>query len=55
MRYRRPLLEQRLDLSYWLRNGLGQARKAARVLSGITLIIPQRHRKAERVIKEVSK
>jgi hypothetical protein len=45
----RSLIERRLQLSYWLRNGLGQARKAARVLSGITLIIPQRPKKPERL------
>jgi hypothetical protein len=41
MRYRRPLLEQRLDLSYWLRNGLRQSRKAARILSNTILVLPQ--------------
>jgi hypothetical protein len=41
MKSRRALLEQQLDLSYWLRNGLRQSRKAARILSNTVLVLPQ--------------
>jgi hypothetical protein len=38
---RRSALEQRLELSYWLRNGPRAARKAARIFSGVELVTPR--------------
>lgn len=42
MRRNRPsALDQRLELSYWMRNGPKAARKAARIFSDVDLVTPR--------------